>query len=170
MKESFETNLAAAQKEESTNQADYEGLKAAKTAEIAAGTSLADTKTGELGETEQQHAQSDMDLKETERTLAADQEFLKNLKAKCAVIDEEYHQRTATRQLEITAVSKALECLSSDDAADLFSRTLNPTFLQLRASIPIGQQVAGSDQAAAEEGEMGLEQAAAAEKQDQAFE
>merc|ERR1719359_878196 len=66
MKESFETNLAAAQKEEGTSEADYQGLKKAKTSEIAAGQSLADKKSEELGNTEQKHAESDAELKETE--------------------------------------------------------------------------------------------------------
>merc|ERR1719420_1033035 len=38
MKESFETNLVNSQKEETTSQKDFEDLKSAKTAEIAAAT------------------------------------------------------------------------------------------------------------------------------------
>merc|ERR1719387_1284791 len=48
MKETFEGNLAASQKEEMTNQKAYEDLKAAKEEEITAGQSLLDTKTVEL--------------------------------------------------------------------------------------------------------------------------
>merc|ERR1719434_636538 len=45
MKETFETNLAASQKEEMEAQKTYEALKAAKEAEIAAGKSQIDDKT-----------------------------------------------------------------------------------------------------------------------------
>merc|ERR1719159_154928 len=48
-------------------------------------------------------------------------------------MDQEYEERTKTRQLEIRAVSKALAFLSSDEAHDLFTRTFN--FVQVRASI-----------------------------------
>ena len=57
MKETFETNLSASQKEEMQNQAAYEDLKAAKLAEIAAGNEQKDTKTQELADTDSALAQ-----------------------------------------------------------------------------------------------------------------
>merc|ERR1719263_683141 len=48
-------------------------------------------------------------------------------------MDQEYEERTKTRQLEIQAVSKALAFLSSDEAHDLFTRTFN--FLQQKVAI-----------------------------------
>merc|ERR1719240_383576 len=132
MKETFETNLAASQKEEMENQKAYEDLKAAKEEEIAAGTSLSDTKTVLLGNTEEKNAQSKEDLEDTQETLAADTAFLANLKERCANMDQEYEERTKTRQLEIQAVSKALAFLSSDEAHDLFTRTFN--FVQVSSS------------------------------------
>merc|ERR1719331_2877978 len=132
MKETFETNLAASQKEEMENQKAYEDLKAAKEEEIAAGESLADTKTVLLGNTEEKNAQSKEDLEDTQEVLAADTAFLANLKERCANMDSEYEERTKTRQLEIQAVSKALAFLSSDEAHDLFTRTFN--FVQVASS------------------------------------
>jgi len=131
MKESFETNLANAQKEEATSQKDYEDLKAAKSAEIAAGQDLADTKTQELAAADEKNAQSKQDLDDTRNTLAADQAFLANLKEQCQNVDQEYEERTKTRQMEIGAVGKALAFLSSDEAHDLFSRTLG--FVQMQS-------------------------------------
>merc|ERR1719191_1880078 len=133
MKESFETNLEAAQKEEMENQKAYEDLKAAKEEEIAAGTSLADTKTTTLAATEEKKAQNSEDLEDTQAALEADTKFLADLKERCANMDSEYEERTKTRQLEIQAVSKALAFLSSDEAHDLFTRTFN--FVQVRVSI-----------------------------------
>merc|ERR1719389_767459 len=132
MKESFETNLANAQKEENESQADYESLKAAKEQEIAAGTELADTKTQELASTDEKNAQSKESLEDTRNVLAADTEFLAGLKEQCQNMDQEYEERTKTRQLEIQATSKALAFLSSDEAHDLFTRTLN--FVQVRSA------------------------------------
>merc|ERR1719230_1377186 len=125
MKESFETNLANSQKEEMQSQKDYEDLKAAKEAEIKAGQDLIDTKTVELATADEKNAQSKESLADTRETLAADTAFLADLKERCQNMDQEYEERTKTRQLEIQAVSKALAFLSSDEAHDLFTRTFN---------------------------------------------
>merc|ERR1719160_1953492 len=125
MKEGFETNLAASQAEEMKAQGEYEGVKAGKEKEIAAGQSQIDTKTSELADTDSKNAESKKMLAETRSTLAADTEFLGKLKEQCALFTKEYEERTATRQLEITAVSKALAFLSSDEAQDLVSRTFS---------------------------------------------
>ena len=57
MKETFETNLSASQKEEMQNQQAYEDLEVAKEAEIKAGEEQRDTKTQELADTDQKLAQ-----------------------------------------------------------------------------------------------------------------
>jgi len=129
MKEGFETNLAASQEEEMRAQGEYEDVKKGKEAEIAAGTSQIDTKTGELADSDEKNAMSKKQLAETEVTLAADTKFLASLKEQCAIFNEQYEERTKTRQLEIQAVSKAAEFLSSDEAQDLVSRTFS--FIQV---------------------------------------
>jgi uncharacterized small protein (DUF1192 family) len=125
MKEGFESNLAASQAEEMKSQAEYEGVKKGKENEIAAGQSQIDTKTSELADTDSKNAESKKMLAETRATLAADTEFLGKLKEQCALFAKEYAERTSTRQLEITAVGKALAFLSSDEAQDLVSRTFS---------------------------------------------
>jgi len=131
MKEGFETNLAASQSEEMNAQAEYEGVKAGKEKEMAAGQAQIDTKTGVLADTDMKNAESKKMLAETRATLAADTSYLANLKEQCAIFAKEYAERTATRQLETTAVSKALAFLSSDEAQDLVSRTFS--FIQQRS-------------------------------------
>jgi len=133
MKESFETNLAQAQKEETDNNAGYNDLKAAKEEEIQAGKEQSDAKTIELANTDQKNAQSKQDLEDTRNTVAADTEYLANLKETCRNADQEYEERTKTRQMEIEATSKALSFLSSDEAHDLFTKTFN--FLQLANAV-----------------------------------
>merc|ERR1719379_1691615 len=129
MKEGFETNLAASQKEEMKAQGEYEDVKHGKEEEIAAGTSQIDTKTNELAESDEKNAQSKKMLAETRATLEADTEFLANLKEQCAIFDKQYEERTKTRQLEIQAVTKASAFLSSDEAQDLVSKTFS--FVQM---------------------------------------
>jgi hypothetical protein len=135
MKETFESNLSASQKEEMANQKAYEELKAAKEAEIAAGQAQVETKTQELADTNERLAQAKVDVEDTRKSLSADEQFLMMLKEKCQMTDQEWEARQKTRQLEMEAVSKALAVLSTDDAHDLFTRTFNPALLQQQTSM-----------------------------------
>merc|ERR1719443_817133 len=118
MKEDMETSLAKARSEEETAVADAEDL--------------VETKTGEAATADEKKASSKTDLETTQATLAADNKYLADLKVRCTNMDAEYKERTTARQLEMEAVSKALEFLSSDEAHDLFTRTFNPALLQTR--------------------------------------
>jgi len=129
MKETFEADLTAAQREELAAQKAYEELKAAKEAEISAGQAQVDTKTQELASTDQKLARSKQDVEDTRASLSADEQFLMMLKEKCQMTDKEWEERQKTRQAEMEAVSKALAILSTDDAHDLFTRTFNPASL-----------------------------------------
>jgi len=133
MKETFQTNLAASQKEEMANQKAYEDLKAAKEAEIAAGQDQVDTKTQELADADEKNSKAKEDLHDTKNSLSSDEEFLMMLKEKCSMTDSEWEERQKTRQLEMEAVSKALAVLSGDDAHDLFTKTFN--FVQMESSM-----------------------------------
>merc|ERR1719160_15536 len=125
MKETFETDLAAAQEDEKKSQAAYEELKAAKEAEIAAAEEQVKTKTEELATAKEKKAAAETDKEETMESLDADQKYLVNLKEKCSLTDKEYEERLKTRQLEMQAVSKAMAVLTSDDAMDTFSSTFS---------------------------------------------
>merc|ERR1719243_121218 len=107
----------------------YTDLKAAKEAEIKAGSDQKDTKTQELADTDEKLAQAKQDLEDTRNSLAADQKFLLNLKETCQMTDQEFEERTKTRAEETKAVSEALAILSSDDAHDTFTSTFN--FIQV---------------------------------------
>merc|ERR1719284_1070974 len=130
MKETFETNLANSQKEETENQKAFEDLKKAKTEEIAAGKLALEQKTAELADTDLKNADSKQDLEDTQDTLEADTKFLADVKAQCANFDAEYAERTKTRQMEMQAVAKAMEFLTSDEAHELFTRSLGASFVQ----------------------------------------
>jgi len=144
MKETFESNLSASQKEEMANQKAYEDLKAAKEEEIAAGQSQIDAKTQELATTDQKNAQAKEDIADTKASLSADEQFLMMLKEKCTLTDSEWEERQKTRQLEMEAVSKALAVLSSDDAHDLFTKTFNPSLMQTESSMLSDRRAAAS--------------------------
>merc|ERR1719310_2655613 len=148
MKETFETDLAAAQDDEKKSQAAYEELKAAKEAEIAAAEEQVKTKTEELATTKEKKAQAEQDKADTMETLDADQKYLVNLKEKCSLTDKEFEERLKTRQLEMAAVNKAIAILTSDDAMDLFSSTFS--FVQQGAAILKSQRRAFASKMLAE--------------------
>jgi hypothetical protein len=135
MKETFETDVAEAQKAELASQKAYEELKAAKEAEIAAAQDQIETKTEELATTDEKNAQAKEDREETMESLSADEKYLMNLKEKCQMTDQEFEERLKTRQLEMQAVSKAMAILSSDDAMDTFSSTFSFVQAQSQTSV-----------------------------------
>merc|ERR1719181_1084147 len=60
--------------------------------------------------------------------------------------DNEWQERQKTRQLEMTAVSKALSILASDDSHDLFTRTFNPaSFLQKGSEVDSKRRAKASE-------------------------
>jgi len=135
MKETFEANLAESQKEEQTNQQAFSELKSAKEEEISAGQSQVDAKQQELATGTEKNAQAQVDLDDTKRSLAADEQFLLMLKEKCQMTDKEWENRQRERQQEMEAVTKAIQVLAGDDAHDLFTRTFNPALLQAKAGL-----------------------------------
>lgn len=128
MKESFETNLKSSQEEEVNAEKEYASLKAAKTKEIAAAEGQIQSKQGQLGDTDEENAQSQQDKKDTETALEADVAFLADLKDKCAVADAEYAARVKVRTEEIAAVSDTIGILTSEEANDAFTKSM--TFIQ----------------------------------------
>merc|ERR1719197_945525 len=125
MKESFEANLATAQKNEADAIAAYQELKAAKEDEIANGNAQIDSKTVERATADEKCAADKQDTEDTSKTLAADQEYLAMLKETCSNMDAQMEERVKTRNAEIEATSKALAILSGDEAHDTFTRTFN---------------------------------------------
>merc|ERR1719271_635238 len=75
MRETFETNLADAQKAETAAQQAYEELKAAKEAEIAAAQDSIAKKTQELADTDEKLAAAKQDLEDTRASLSADEKY-----------------------------------------------------------------------------------------------
>jgi hypothetical protein len=125
MKETFETNLSAEQKEENAAQTEFNQLKAAKTREIKAAKAQKLDKTALLAETDEAMATAKHDLEQTRNGLTADQKFLVDMEARCTAGDADYTERNKLRAVEIAAVSEALGILASDESRDLFTSTLS---------------------------------------------
>jgi len=135
MKETFESNLAATQKEALGDQKQYEDLKSAKEDEVSAITSSIEEKKVTLAGADEKNAQAKEDLTDTQNGLTADETFLIDLKKRCSNMDAEWETRQRMRQEEQTAIAKAISILASDEAHDNFSKTFNPSFLQRGAQV-----------------------------------
>merc|ERR1719504_512361 len=134
MKEDFEVNLSEAQKSEAKAKAEYESLKAAKEDEIDTGRKLIVDIDAQIAETQEKFAQEAKQLEDTQEQLAMDEEFLKNLKEKCATMDADYDKRTKDRLTEIDAVTDTIKILNSDESFEAFDKMVAPVFLQTDAT------------------------------------
>jgi len=123
MKETFESDLTEAQKEELAAQETFTSLKTAKEGEIATGEAALEDKQQQLAAAQEKLAQAKDERTDTDETMKADKDFLSDLKVKCALTDHEWEQRQQLRQDEIKAVQEALTVLTSDESRELFSRT-----------------------------------------------
>merc|ERR1719502_1095461 len=112
MQETFELNSADAKTEEAQAKSAYADLKAAKTEEIAAAEQKVVTKTAESATAAETAAMSKESLGDTRAALAADTEFLSNLKLTCDSLDREFNARTKMRADETAAVAETITILT----------------------------------------------------------
>merc|ERR1719487_16668 len=132
MKEDFEVNLSEAQKSEAKAKAEFETLKAAKEDEIDTGRKLIVSIDASIAETQEKYATEAKQLEDTQDQLALDEEFLANLKEKCATMDADYDRRVKDRLTEIDAVSDTIKILNSDESFEAFDKAAS--FLQTESS------------------------------------
>merc|ERR1719198_246720 len=131
MKETFETNLETGKQEESKAVSDYQNLKSTKETQVKGAKDKIFTKTEELAKAKETAVVAKSDLELTEKTLAADTEFLAKLREQCTTIDQQWEERSKMRGEEIAAVGETISILTDDAARDQFSAA--GQFLQLRA-------------------------------------
>jgi len=125
MLDEFMKSLAGAQKTELEAIAAFQKLKSAKLAEIASATKMLEAYEYRLADTLQKLAQAKEDLAEFKESLSADQKFLVDLDKNCAAAEEEYSARVKARSEELGALNEVIKMLTSDDARDLFGKTVS---------------------------------------------
>jgi len=131
----FAKNLEDATSTEATQNANYEKLTATL---VKQHNELNDTKSRK--ETQMSDAESDLadttaTYDDTTDQLKADIAFFDQTKDACNTKHTEWELRSKLRTEELEGVSKALEFLSSDEARDLFAKSIKPgqetSFLQI---------------------------------------
>lgn len=125
--DAFKDNLKKLQQDENDAQAAHEAQKHAKKEEIEAALGMINAKTATLADTDERAAQQRQELDDTEDALNADNEFLPKVREQCALHAKDFEERKNTRALEMAAVSKATAFLASDEAKDMFTKSLGHT-------------------------------------------
>merc|ERR1719174_1966168 len=134
-------DLTAAQKTEFKALVDFQNLRAAKLAEIEAANKQKSLKEAALADLLDRAAKAAEDLEAMKNARAADEKFVAEMTENCKVVDQEYAARTKIRGDEIVALGEVLDILTSDDARDLFAKSVGTSLLQ------VNQQSALQDRA-----------------------
>lgn len=129
LKDSFTEQLSDLKKQESEDKKAHKGLVKAKTDEIQAGKKQLEAKKEQKASADLEKEQSKQDIKDTTAALEADGAVSTEVKEKCAAMDVDYDKRSKLRSEEQAAVSKTIQVLTTDEAHDVFGKTLS--FLQV---------------------------------------
>merc|ERR1719198_1251629 len=95
-----------------------------KTSEIGAAGKAIETKTARVGQVAVEIVQVGADKKATEKAVAEDIEFKANLGKMCAIKQKEMDERRKLRAQELEALSDTIKMLNSDDALELFKKSV----------------------------------------------
>merc|ERR1719506_2627503 len=95
-----------------------------KKSEIEAAGKAIETKSARLGRWAWFRAWALGALAKTTDAVAEDTKFKANLKKSCATKQAEWDERCKTRAEEMKAISETIQMLNSDDALELFKKSL----------------------------------------------
>merc|ERR1719453_160445 len=116
--------------------ADFDGMIAAKTKEIETLTFNIEDKTKRIGDSGVEIANIKEDIDDTKKALADDTKYLADLQKNCAAQKEGYAGVVKARQEELLAIADTIKMLNSDEALELFKKTLPAAsmFLQMQVT------------------------------------
>jgi hypothetical protein len=124
MLETMQSDLAESEGKEAESKKAFEELMTSKTSEIAAAGKAVETKTARVGQVAVEIVQAGADQKATEKAVAEDIEFKANLGKMCAIKQKEMDERRKLRAQELEALSDTIKMLNSDDALELFKKSV----------------------------------------------
>jgi len=124
MREDFKRNLMEATQEEEEALNTFKSLTEAKKKEIAAGTEETNEKSGRLAGQKQQGADYKADLEDTSASLTGDENTFVELTENCKAKTAEHEAAKNARNEELAGISQAVKILNSDEALELFKKTL----------------------------------------------
>merc|ERR1719183_3338808 len=116
--------LADATKNENAAIKTYDELISAKKKEVAACTKAIEEKTVRVGELKVSIVQMKQGMSDSETALVEDQKFLADLEKNCATAQKDWDAVCKVRAEELVALADTVKLLNSDDALELFKKTL----------------------------------------------
>merc|ERR1719409_1453329 len=149
----FSNNLESSTNDEANQNADYEKMYADLEKQNNKMKKTRARKETEKAEAEAMLADTTKAYDDTEKQMKADTEFFDQTKAACKSKHDEWTVREEMRDQELEGIDKALDLLTSDDARELFAKSIKPgveksaSFLQI-ASTPALLQGSASAPAA----------------------
>lgn len=133
MRDDFASDLAQLESDEAKRSAAFKQLAGALGEEIEATRMQIETKKQEKADADEESAHLKHAIKKTVASIGDDAAFQEEIKKRCAAMDAQWDERSATRADESEAISKAIETLNSEDAHETFSKSIT-SFLQLSAN------------------------------------
>merc|ERR1719460_1176178 len=133
----FSNNLESSTMDEANQNADYEKMYATLEKQNNEFKATRARKETEKAEAEAMLADTTKAYDDTEKQMKADMEFFDQTKEACQSKHEEWTVRKELRDAELDGINKALEILTSDEARELFAKSIKPgveTFLQIASS------------------------------------
>lgn len=106
---------------EKKQEAAFNRLRAAKEQMIQQAGEMIVLKTNQKAKAQTDKTEAEADLRATNGDLAADREFVKNMKETCKTWDDDYAKRTEVRAQEQAALDEALGMLRDEATRDVFN-------------------------------------------------
>merc|ERR1719440_2732049 len=123
MHQTFSINLQDAKDAEAKAQEEYETLKAAKEEQLDAARTALTKMAGENGAKQMSREDAVDEVDALTKQVADDTKFIAQTEKSLAEKKAAWKERSALREGELAAISKAIEILHNDDARDLFKRS-----------------------------------------------
>jgi len=124
MYDTFSSDLESTTEAEAKKNKDFEELLAGKQEALLDMKDQVAKKEQEKAEAETSLAENTQTYDDTEAQLKADVEFFDEMKKGCEDKREEWTERSDLRKQELEGITKALEILSSDEARELFAKSI----------------------------------------------
>merc|ERR1719359_1493878 len=143
----FSNNLETSTLDEANQNHDYEEMYATLEKQNNEFKATRARKETEKAEAEAMLADTTKAYEDTEKQMKADIEFFGQTKEACLSKHDEWTLRKKLRDEEVDGIEKALEILTSDEARELFAKSIKPgveTFLQISSSPSLLQDSAGA--------------------------
>ena len=126
MYDTFSSDLESAMESEASKNRLFEDFIATKQKELIELKATKVKKEAQKSEAEAQLAETTQAYDDTEAQMKADIEFFDLTKAACQAKLEEWGERKGLRNEELEGIKKAIEILTSDEAREMFSKSIKP--------------------------------------------